>query len=673
MCGILGIVTAGGSPLRGEALVRATSELLALSESRGMESSGIAVRDGDRVHVLRSQESAKLLVASPPYRRVMSCVEQASHGLAIIGHSRMATNGTPADNRNNQPLFGDALVGVHNGIITNDQALWRKHGTPGRVAAGDSEALFWSLEKLHAEEGSIPRAVARLYADLEGMASVAVLFPREDRLLLATNNGSLYACYDAGLRAFLFASEGIFLRRLFARAPFARRAPIRQLKAGDACLVAGGTARPEFFDLRAARDGALPADAAPPGARPAEIVDHSAYPRVAPGTHEVGGARRGPEGRTLDVEYAWERGLRRCTRCILPETMPYIEFDADGVCNFCRHHRPITARGEAALEELVRPHRGRGDRPDCLVAISGGRDSSFTLHYVRKVLGMHPVAFTYDWGMMTDEGRRNVSRLCAGTGTEHILVSADIPRKREYIRNNVLAWLRRPHLGTVPLFMAGDKQFYRISYVLRRQFGVDLMFYGEHALEKTSFKVGYAGARLTKLGTMAYSIPTPDRVKMLLFYGREYLQNTAYLNNSLWDTLDAFVSFYVLPHDYLKLFDYLRWDEATVVGTLQREYHWESSRDSGSSWRIDDGTACFYNYIYFTVGGFSEHDTFLCNLVREGRMTRDRALAESVIWNRPRVESLLWYGDTIGVDMQHAVRTINRIPKLTGRSGRGGP
>lgn len=671
MCGILGIVTADGSPLRGKALGRAIGDLLRLSESRGMESSGIAVGDGHTVRVLRSQQAAALLVESSPYREIMGHVERAAGGLSIIGHSRMATNGTPADNHNNQPLFSDVLVGVHNGIITNDQDLWRRHGTPGRTALVDSEALFWSLEKLQAEHGSIPLAAASLYSDLEGMASIAVLFPGADQLLLATNNGSLYVCHDEELRAVVFASESIFLRRLLSGGTFTRHAPVRQLKAGDGCVVQGGTARAEYFRLETTGPGGLPAGRAPRAARPVAIVDCSSYPSVAPGTHEVGGARRGPERRILDVEYEPERGLRRCTRCILPETMPFIAFDADGVCSFCRSHRPVTVKGTDALEALVRPHRGNGDRPDCLVAISGGRDSSYTLHYVTKVLGMHPVAFTYDWGMMTDEGRRNVSRMCAGTGTEHILVSADIPRKRAYIRANVLAWLRHPHLGTVPLFMAGDKQFYRISYVLRRQFGVKLMFYGEHALEKTSFKVGYAGARLTRLGTMAYSIPTPDRLRMLLFYGREYLLNTAYLNHSLWDTLDAFVSFYVLPHDYLKLYDYVRWDEPTVVGTLRREYHWESSRDSGSSWRIDDGTASFYNYIYFTVGGFSEHDTFLCNLVREGRMTRDQALEESVIWNKPRAESLLWYGDTIGVDMQHAVRTINRIPKLKGMSGAG--
>jgi hypothetical protein len=583
----------------------------------------------------------------------MAAAERASGGLCLLGHSRMATNGAPADNRNNQPLYTGALVGVHNGIITNDDELRREFPDGQAGSRVDSAALFAALAQLTRTRGSPRAAAAALYERIEGMASLAALLADTGELLLATNTGSLYWFHDPALAAFVFASEGRFLQRLLARGPFGRVA-VRQLRPGTACLV-DAALRPECFHLADAA-GAAVAPRPRPAVRP-EIIDCSSYARPP--------ASRAPV-RTLEVEYAPERGLRRCVRCILPETMPFIAFDGAGVCNFCRDHRPVRPLGEAALAELVRAHRGPGDRPDCLVAISGGRDSSYTLHYVKQVLGLHPVAFTYDWGMMTDEGRRNVSRLCAGTGTEHILVSADIPRKREYIRANVLAWLRRPHLGTVPLFMAGDKQFYRISYRLRRQFDVKLMFYGEHALESTNFKVGYGGARLTNKGTMAYSIPGADKLKMLLFYGREYLLNTAYLNGSLWDTVDAFASFYLLPHDYLKLFDYVRWDEATIVDTLRSEYRWEAARDCGSTWRIDDGTAAFYNYIYFTVGGFSEHDTFLSNLVRDGRLTRAEALAQSAVSNRPRVESLLWYGDTIGIDVRQAVRTINRIPKLRG-------
>ena len=78
--------------------------------------------------------------------------------------------------------------------------------------------------------------------------------------------------------------------------------------------------------------------------------------------------------------------LRRCTRCVLPETMPFIDFDAHGVCGYCRSRGPLSVLGDAALEALVAPHRRSDGRPDCIVGVSGGRDSIFGLHYLKQVL-----------------------------------------------------------------------------------------------------------------------------------------------------------------------------------------------------------------------------------------------------------------------------------------------
>ena len=50
----------------------------------------------------------------------------------------------------------------------------------------------------------------------------------------------------------------------------------------------------------------------------------------------------------------------------------------------------------------------------------------------------------------------------------------------------------------------------------------------------------------------------------------------------------------------------------------------EFAKDSKTSWRIGDGTASFYNYIYYTIAGFTEHDTFRSNQIREGVISRDQ-------------------------------------------------
>ena len=98
-----------------------------------------------------------------------------------------------------------------------------------------------------------------------------------------------------------------------------------------------------------------------------------------------------------------------------------------------------------------------------------------------------------------------------------------------------------------------------------------------------------------------------------------------------------------------------------IVSTLVREYDWEVATDTRTTWRIGDGTAAFYNYIYYAVAGFTENDTFRSNQIREGMISRHQALATIYDENQPRFESIQWYCDTIGIDMESALERINSI------------
>ena len=120
--------------------------------------------------------------------------------------------------------------------------------------------------------------------------------------------------------------------------------------------------------------------------------------------------------------------LKRCKKCVLPETSPFIEFDQQGICNYCHSYKKSPVLGKLSLEKTIHPFKrpNGNSRPDSIIGFSGERDSSFMLHYIKTVLKMNPIAYSYDWGMLTDLGRRNQSRLCAKLGIEHILISANI-------------------------------------------------------------------------------------------------------------------------------------------------------------------------------------------------------------------------------------------------------
>ena len=112
------------------------------------------------------------------------------------------------------------------------------------------------------------------------------------------------------------------------------------------------------------------------------------------------------------------------------------------------------------------------------------------------------------------------------------------------------------------------------------------------------------------------------------------------------------------------MFDFWRWDEKEVNNILLNKYDWETAVDTNTTWRIGDGTAGFYNYVYYTVAGFTEHDTFRSNQIREGQLTREEALKLVRDDNKPRYQNIRWYLDTLNLDFEEVIKKVNSIPKL---------
>jgi len=357
--------------------------------------------------------------------------------------------------------------------------------------------------------------------------------------------------------------------------------------------------------------------------------------------------------------------LRRCSRCILPETMPFIDFDKKGVCNYCRVYKKVEPKGEKVLEKIIARYRNNSKKPDCVVGLSGGRDSSFGLHYVKNVLGMHPVAYTYDWGMTMPVAYRNQERMCNILGVKRIVIHANGQVKRDNIRKNIEAWLRKPDLGMVPLFMAGDKQVIYYARKTRQQTGVSLTFHCiGNRFEDAVFKMGFSNVYVESPMIFCH-ISLLNKIRIANYYLKQFFINPAYINKSLLDTLYGYFSlFFLRPRDNdIFLFHFIKWNEQEILSTLIKDYGWEHPSDTKATWRIDDGTSAFYNYIYMAVAGFTENDTFRSDQIREGLIDRIEALECVKEENKPRYETIEWYARQIGFDVNRAIGIINAAPK----------
>lgn len=605
MCGIFGIIAP-------EIIDKRELKLLVNhSQQRGKDSSGLIYFKRDQFHICRADYSIdKLLKKVKPYNSPV-----------VLGHSRLITNGLS----DNQPVIREDIFVLHNGIIVNEDEIWKNLPVERKYQI-DSETLA-AIAIDHLKNGlplaELPDVVMK---KCKGIVSCALVIQNIGKIILISNNGSLYWGLKGG--ATYFASENYALTEIGCKSVSQIH---RSFKIID--IPVPGNLTWDLNDYKVRREDLIPQ------------------------------FKFNKEQEAL-LEYR-KLNLKRCSKCILPETMPFIRFDEHGVCNYCQHYKLRNKpKPKEDLFKIVEPYRKKSGL-ECIVPFSGGRDSCYGLHLIVKELNLRPVTYTYDWGMITDLGRRNISRMCAELGVENIIVAADISRKRKNIRMNLEAWLKSPNLGMMAMLTAGDKHFFRYAEEMKKQTGVQLNLWGINPLEVTHFKTGFLGIKPDFEEDRVYSNGIMKQLKYHLKRFRAMMDSPGYFNSSLWDTLSGeYYRSFTKKKDYYHIFDFWRWDEDLVNSTLINSYDWEIAKDTTTTWRLGDGTAAFYNYVYYTVAGFTEHDTFRSNQIREGQITREKALELVEAENRPRYQNIRWYLDTLGMDFEKVIGIVNKIEKI---------
>jgi glucosamine--fructose-6-phosphate aminotransferase (isomerizing) len=602
MCGIFGAINNG----------RINNEYINIlanhARQRGRDSSGLVNYENDEYNIRRADyDIIKLLSGN-----------KAKFSNFVMGHSRLITNGLS----DNQPVFRDGLCLIHNGIIVNVDEVWEGLGLTPNFQI-DSEAIL-GVALDHIKNGkSLDELTNEIMSKCKGTIACGLIIPEKGKLLLFSNNGSLY--FGKHLNATYFSSERYPLELLGCN-------EIEQIISKGLIFDIPITKNFKVLDKKSRTENLIPTFK--------NLKDEE------------------------DLLVFREHNLLRCAKCLLPETMPFIYFDSDGVCNYCKHYKLRNVpRPKSEIFDLVEPYR-RKNGADCIVPFSGGRDSCYGLHLIVNELKMKPITYTYDWGMVTDLGRRNISRMCSILGVENIIIAEDISKKRQNIAMNLRAWLKSPHLGMISILTAGDKHFFRHVETVKKQTNINLNLWGVNPLEVTHFKAGFLGVKpdFEEKRVYAHGISKQLNYQFLRF--KAMVQSPGYFNSSLWDTISGeYYRSFTEKKDYYHIFDYWRWEEKTIDDTLA-EYDWELAPDTNTTWRIGDGTAAFYNYLYYTIAGFTEHDTFRSNQIREGQITREEAIMLVQDENRPRYQNIRWYLDAIGMDFKEVISIVNSIPRM---------
>ena len=136
--------------------------------------------------------------------------------------------------------------------------------------------------------------------------------------------------------------------------------------------------------------------------------------------------------------------MKYCACCGLPETYPGIHFNEQEICNFCHFYKEnrnflentdlleelFASRLEAAKEKA----KANGSKYDCLVGISGGKDSAYVVYQLKHKYNMRILTFSYDNCFSTDYGKKNIETIVKKLDVDHVTFSLKDSQVKKYYK-----------------------------------------------------------------------------------------------------------------------------------------------------------------------------------------------------------------------------------------------
>ncbi len=615
------------------------------SQKRGSDTFGVSIKLESEVVLYKANEKPILSLKKKNYKEFLNkfLKEKIDKDFLLIGQTRLVTNGSKFSYFNNQPLETKNLVGVHNGIFTNleKDKMEKTKNFESYDVKSDSLLFYENISEISENKNFIEDFFNYLKT-IKGNFSIAFFLQNENKIFISSNCGSLFYYNDNEI--FTFASEKKFIFDYLKRSSLRDQKDINEAKIKK-CLN-----EIVIYDLDKN-----------------ELTNFDLKLEYKEKDLEINYEKKLKVTNNFNYEKNKIQNLKKCSKCILPETYPFISFNQEGICNYCEKYEKQKFLGEQKLFDYLDNFRSKSGEPDCLVGLSGGRDSTYGLHLLKTKYKMNPIAYTFDWGLTTDVSRINAAKVCGKLGVEHIIRSADIEKKREYVKKNLFAWLNRPHLGMLPIIQVGDKGFYDHGRKLSKDLNLKLVVHCTgYQLEQREFFLGFAGIdQQLKNNQRMYSYNFLNKLKMLYWYSLQFILNPYYLNTALIDNFDGFLASFVRKDDFLHLYNYEPWDESLMTKILNEEYDWTNDISYGKNqWRMGDGQTAFNNFVYYTLAGFSEYDNFRSNQIREGLITRKEALNLCEEDNKIKYDTLKNFSEVIGFNLDNVLSKISSLDKL---------
>jgi N-acetyl sugar amidotransferase len=349
--------------------------------------------------------------------------------------------------------------------------------------------------------------------------------------------------------------------------------------------------------------------------------------------------------------------MKYCKRCLYPENHPLnITFDNEGICSGCRIHEEKFSLDwrdrEKKLIDILEAYRSpTGNNYDCIIPVTGARDSYYIVHLIKNVYGMNPLLVMYNKHYNTRRGLRNFANLKIKFNCDAITMVCD-PAKLKKITRVTLK-----KMGSLYWHVIAGNTVFPVQSAVRHK--IPLIIWGAHQ-------------GLDQVGMFSHT----DEVEMTRKYRKEHdlmgFEAEDLLNESDLTEKDLIQFFY--PHDKelekigvrgIYLGNYIPWDSKKQHELMIKLYNYETAPQRRTFDTYNDVDCLHYSglhdYIKFIKHGYGKVTDHASREIRWGRLTRDEGIQLVKSYQDQMPYDIQNFLDWIGQSGESLMKTINEF------------
>ena len=341
--------------------------------------------------------------------------------------------------------------------------------------------------------------------------------------------------------------------------------------------------------------------------------------------------------------------MRYCKECVYPEIAVNLNFDDDGICTSCKTFKKFknlsddhwNKRAERFKEITTEVKKRNTSDYDCIIPVSGGKDSYYQTHIAVKEYGLKPLLVTYHGNNFLPEGDINRDRMRHVFDADHLVWGPSIAvlkklNKLSFFKMGDMNWQNHCGIFTAPIQIACK---FKIPLIVWGEIAWDISgMYEPNDFVEFSARVRHEhGLR----GYEWYDFLTDKNEKL----NEKDMQWAKYPSDR--EIIQSNVK-------GIYVGNFFRWDPNKHVKLVQEQYNWQTSKKpfqrtyrsfSNLDDRYENGAHDLLKFIKFGYGRASDHSS---KDIRDGYMTREKG-----------VEMVLKYDHIVSDDLNYWLKYVN--------------